>query len=774
MRMQQFCFLSSTDNDENVNAAGRGRPSFGEFEHQPLYDGSRLTLGLTLFTIMSFVVAHHLTGAALQDLLSMLEILLPAGSLLPLTKYLFNNHFSQFQHGVELYVYCSVCNTLLGTSEIVNCTVCEKQYNKKDLINDGCFFMYMKIQDQLEQVLKDEEVQTNLILDRWCHEDILHDIHDGRKYRSFNGGVLTGESNNLSLSMNCDGAPVFNSSTMSIWPVQLILNELPPHLRKKHVTMAGLWFGKNKPPFFSFLSPFTKEMSNLASDGMTWCKDDAIVTSKVFLVVSPVDSIARCALQNLKQFNGAYGCGWCLNKGEVVQKGDGTVRSYDFNDVGTDKRTHNQFIQHAAAALRTNKAVFGVKGPSPLMNVEGFDVVNGFPPDNLHAVFLGVARQLTGLWLDSTNHNEAYYIGRQTKTIDSRLESICPTSELTRLPRSITQRAYWKGSEWRSWLLFYSLVVLKGVLPYRFLHHLMLLVDAVFTLSMDSIRKADIEEAHGSLNKFVFDFRGLYGQKHMSFNLHQLLHLAKAVNNWGPLWSFSTIWFEGHMGFLLKLFKGTRGIPTQIARTFKLWRGLQNWSKKLEQCAYNVPIDIQHFLDRLLHGQVHIQKAESLENDVIMIGVCQLRNLTIQEKYAAEELLDEPVLLAAGFYEKCISKGIVLHSTSYRQTKRVNYYVQLTNGESAVIDSFVNVTTEADQHRSLAFVRYIQFEQSYIAGKDRQSGACAGHIKTVQRLEDVIRAVTTVSIIGKYALITNINGHPGRTIAALPNLIERD
>ena len=31
--------------------------------------------------------------------------------------------------------------------------------------------------------------------------------------------------------MNFDGAPKFKSSCVSIWPVQLYMNELPPHLR---------------------------------------------------------------------------------------------------------------------------------------------------------------------------------------------------------------------------------------------------------------------------------------------------------------------------------------------------------------------------------------------------------------------------------------------------------------------------------------------------------------------------------------------------------------
>ncbi len=35
---------------------------------------------------------------------------------------------------------------------------------------------------------------------------------------------------NVSLVFNTDGAPVFKSSGISLWPVYLVINELPPRL----------------------------------------------------------------------------------------------------------------------------------------------------------------------------------------------------------------------------------------------------------------------------------------------------------------------------------------------------------------------------------------------------------------------------------------------------------------------------------------------------------------------------------------------------------------
>ena len=59
--------------------------------------------------------------------------------------------------------------------------------------------------------------------------DVFGDIFDGEVYKKTS--LLSMNQHNISLCLNYDGAPVFKSSTMKIWPVQMFINELPPHLR---------------------------------------------------------------------------------------------------------------------------------------------------------------------------------------------------------------------------------------------------------------------------------------------------------------------------------------------------------------------------------------------------------------------------------------------------------------------------------------------------------------------------------------------------------------
>ena len=45
--------------------------------------------------------------------------------------------------------------------------------------------------------------------------------------------------------------------------------------------------------------------------------------------------------------------------------------------------------------------VCGFKVPSPLLKLPSSDIVNGIAIDAMHCVFLGVVKQLVGLWFNS-------------------------------------------------------------------------------------------------------------------------------------------------------------------------------------------------------------------------------------------------------------------------------------------------------------------------------------------------------------------------------------
>lgn len=160
------------------------------------------------------------------------------------------------------------------------------------------------------------------------------------------------------------------------------------------------------------------------------------------------------------------------------------VRYYPHRTPVVMRSSKKQAVYALEATV--GNSVKGVKGMTVVDLLPSFDNVRGTVADYMHSVCQGVMRHMVYLWFDGKYHGESFYIGLKVKLVDERLQLISPQSEIHRSPRSISQRNYWKASEWRAFI-FYSLVVLHGILPSRFLNHYFLFVYGIYTLLGDSI-----------------------------------------------------------------------------------------------------------------------------------------------------------------------------------------------------------------------------------------------------------------------------------------------
>ena len=57
------------------------------------------------------------------------------------------------------------------------------------------------------------------------------DIHSGECYKAFYRSGFCQPLGNLTLTVNTDGIPVCKSNSLSLWPVLVLINELPFKLR---------------------------------------------------------------------------------------------------------------------------------------------------------------------------------------------------------------------------------------------------------------------------------------------------------------------------------------------------------------------------------------------------------------------------------------------------------------------------------------------------------------------------------------------------------------
>ncbi|XP_028517453.1 uncharacterized protein LOC110247556 isoform X1 [Exaiptasia diaphana] len=493
-----------------------------------LYDGAPITLGSSMLLTITFALSHNLTGEALADLLSLIACHCKTPNLCPLSIRMFNKHFENLKTPLVCHYYCKFCFALRVDVNTFQCRECLSIMDKEQASKS--FFIESPVAEQLKTLFS-----RNGFYDLMSYrekrikkqDNNIEDILDGTEYEKLKakGGFLSFK-NHFSFMFNTDGVAIFRSSAFSIWPLYLQLNELPPHLRSnsKNVIFAGMWFGENKPYMNTFLQPFKESLETLQSQGLqvTAKSNDVerIVDMKFMLLSSTFDLPAKCMVQEFSQFNAFYGCSVCKKPGctcPTSEKGHThaypmTVQEYDLPSGHPPLRTIESTTRYARKAVRQNKPVKGVKGFSILHDLKGFNIIRGVAVDYMHCVLLGVVKMLLHLWFDTSQKGKPYFCGKNIDQAEERLLSIKPTSNITRTPRSIGEhRKYWKASELRAWLIYYSGPVMINILPKKYLKHYMCLVRGVYLLLQGSISKDDLAESCNLLSTFVFYMDILYG-----------------------------------------------------------------------------------------------------------------------------------------------------------------------------------------------------------------------------------------------------------------------
>lgn len=549
-----------------------------------------------VYLVLSFAIRHGLSKAGIDDMLDLLRAARTKD--IPSSKYmLLKDILDDIAEANDLHVFCGRCLAYIGLND-VPCAECGDATPKAKRLKEGNFFMYIPLQRQIKELLESGFIEANLVPPR-ADDGIIRDAVDGtvsrdvKGLRSPLGTTAVIDMSHLSLTWNIDGVPIHQSSKKSMHPILATINELRPDVRGQEVLMCGLWFGKGSPPWATYSVPFLKELADLSVTGIKWKRDNQDMTTLVSGHSIVCDAVARCSVQGVQQFNGAYGCGWCLQPTEPAERGEQTaendgnvsgralVRIYPF-ETGVEPRTHENVIECAREAAAKNMPhCKGVKHASPMLLLPketGVDIVRSFSVDYMHAVLLGVVRQFMRLWF-SPEHGGADYSSRgSTERASQRLTSIRPPHDVARLPRSVEDLDCWKASECRSWLIYYSVPVMCGILPDALFNHWCLLVSAMYILLGEEIDERGIRRAEGLLRSFVRKTASLYGLRHMSSNVHVLLHLPDTVRRLGPLWACSAFPFERYMMTIKrKLFHGTTYIPQQVASNFMMLRFIRRW-----------------------------------------------------------------------------------------------------------------------------------------------------------------------------------------------------
>lgn len=352
----------------------------------------------------------------------------------------------------------------------------------------------------------------------------------------------------------------------------------------------------------------------------------------------------------------------------------------------------------------------------------GFDLANSYSIDYLHCVLLGVMRKLLSLWFDSKYHGQPYYISKKNQNVfNKRLIAIKPTTEITRKPRSIFDRADYKGNELRSILLYYLRFCLDGLLPIRYINHVQLLSSSIYMLSQERILLTTLTLAECRLNELCDKFEDLYGNHNITMNLHLLRHIGNAVKHLGPLWTQSTFAFETNNGVIVRAKQAKRDFIQQLA-----WK-------------YSVKCNLEP-----------TEKSKATD-PILSLGA--KTNVRVSEKEICI-LNDYGFNFSSGFlmFSSITSRGIKYTSRSSKSVSTIDYFARFRDHEIGAIKFYF-----LDKCDVYAFVEIYKVIQS------------VDHLMEIQCTD--INMVFNISEITEKVIYIAIGKR--ETVTAIPNKFEK-
>lgn len=323
---------------------------------------------------------------------------------------------------------------------------------------------------------------------------------------------------------------------------------------------------------------------------------------------------------------------------------------------------------------------------TPILNLPELDIIKDVVvADSLHLLELGVMKRLLVGWRDGS----LGYVGKlsalQIKQLSETVVSCKLAKEIHRQMRGLDCLAFWKGTEWRSFLNYVGIVVLKDILSDKLYNHFLLLFIAVRICSSEHFKKW-LPLAQMLFEKFIEEFKDIYGEEFVTSNIHNLEHVVNDVERFGSLSTISGYPFENYLFQLKRLVRqgqhclqqvanrimeknrihpsdtGTaKSVPRLIRRGEKvecvLRQGFEinntfkdSWflSKKLE-IVQMVDASINSDNSILIHGKILFNPTDffklPIRSSVLYVYTAQLSNLRTTQTFRIDDILCKFVVI---------------------------------------------------------------------------------------------------------------------------------
>lgn len=183
-------------------------------------------------------------------------------------------------------------------------------------------------------------------------------------------------------------------------------------------------------------------------------------------------------------------------------------------------------------------------------------MVLDFPvSDSLHLIDLGIMKRCVLGWRDgSFNGYKTKWRAADIMSITYWLQQCKLPAEIHRAVRGLDTVAFWKASEFRTFLYYLGIVVLQKHLQPDAYDHFLVLFCAVTICSSESYGHL-LSIAQELFDTYIEYYKDIYGEAHMTSNVHNLCHVVEEVRRFGVLSSFNAYPFENTLHHIKRLLR---------------------------------------------------------------------------------------------------------------------------------------------------------------------------------------------------------------------------
>lgn len=280
-------------------------------------------------------------------------------------------------------------------------------------------------------------------------------------------------------------------------------------------------------------------------------RNTILIVRKLYVVIFSV-----CILGVIGH-NGYNSCLKCTTEGEYSH----LFRTMTFPDIEAPLRSDSNFRARVYEGHHKHDTI--------LESIVGLDMVNDFPiGDALHLIDLGITKRFLNGWKSgSMNNHNAKWSAHQIDVVSKYLQSCKLPREFKRPVRSLEHLSRWKGTEFRTFLLYLSPVVTTKFFDCKEIsEHFLNYFCAVHIFSRHDQTSGNLDIAKNLIKDFLEGTTCLYGSQMFCSNMHNLTHLAADVERFGPLDTFDAYPFESRLYGLKRLIRSGHMPLSQVSR----------------------------------------------------------------------------------------------------------------------------------------------------------------------------------------------------------------